>query len=188
MPDLSATSTALLVMDVQTSIVARYAPKSEAMLQTLQVVIAASRKHGIRVIYVIVAFRPGHPEVSGANKLFGFIKQSGDLIGETVHSAVAPLAHEPVVTKRRVSAFSGSDLEVILRANRIEHLILTGIATSGVVLSTLRQAADADYRVTVIEDCCLDGDTEVHSVLMGKVFPRQADVMAAADFLNLAVV
>jgi nicotinamidase-related amidase len=96
MADLSAASTALLVMDVQTSIVARYAPKSEAMLQILRGVIAASRKHGIRVIYVIVAFRPGHPEVSGANKLFGFIKQSGDLIGEAVHSAVAPLAHEPV--------------------------------------------------------------------------------------------
>ena len=188
MAHLSATSTALLVMDVQTSIVGRYAPKSEAMLASLQGVIAAARKHGIRVIYVIVAFRPGHPEVSSANKLFGAIKQSGGLISEAVHPAVAPLSHEPVVTKRRVSAFSGSDLEVILRANGIEHLILTGIATSGVVLSTLRQAADADYRLTVIEDCCLDGDAEVHSVLMGKVFPRQADVIVAADFLNLAAV
>ncbi len=187
MSDLSANSTALLVMDVQTSIVARYAPKAEAMLQTLQGVIAACRTRGIRVIYVIVAFRPGHPEVSGANKLFGAIKQSGGLTAEAVHPAVAPLLDEPIVTKRRVSAFSGSDLEVILRANRIEHLVLTGIATSGVVLSTVRQAADADYRLTVIEDCCLDADREVHSVLMGKIFPRQADVVVAADFLKRTV-
>jgi nicotinamidase-related amidase len=61
----------------------------------------------------------------------------------------------------------------------VEHLILTGIATSGVVLSTVRQAADADYRLTVVGDCCLDSDAEVHSVLIGKVFPRQATVTTA---------
>jgi nicotinamidase-related amidase len=80
------------------------------------------------------------------------------------------------VTKLRVSAFAGSDLDVVLRADGIDTLVLTGIATSGVVLSTLRQAADLDYQLVVLEDGCLDADLEVHRVLMGKVFPRQAEV------------
>ena len=86
------------------------------------------------------------------------------------------------MTKRRVSAFAGSDLDVVLRAGGIEELVLCGIATSGVVLSTLRQAADLDYRLTVLRDACADADAEVHRVLSEKVFPRQADVVDVADW------
>ena len=71
---------------------------------------------------------------------------------------------------------------MLLRARGIDHLVLAGIATSGVVLSTLRQAADLDYRLTVLADGCLDGDPEVHRVLLHKVFPRQAEVTTIADW------
>jgi nicotinamidase-related amidase len=87
------------------------------------------------------------------------------------------------VTKLRVSAFAGSDLAVVLRSGGTAHLVLAGIATSGVVLSTLRQAADLDYRLTVLADGCLDGDPEVHRVLMDKVFPRQAEITTIADWV-----
>ena len=87
-----------------------------------------------------------------------------------------------IVTKRRVSAFTGSDLEVVLRAAGVDSLVLTGIATSGVVLSTLREAADRDYDLTVLADCCGDSDPEVHRVLTEKVFPRQAEVTTVADW------
>jgi nicotinamidase-related amidase len=72
---------------------------------------------------------------------------------------------------------------MILRANNIETLVMFGIATSGVVLSTLRHAADADYQLVVIKDCCSDRDPEVHRVLTEKVFSRQAKVITAAEFL-----
>jgi nicotinamidase-related amidase len=98
-----------------------------------------------------------------------------------IHPAVAPLAEEIVVTKHRVSAFAGTDLELMLRANGIETLILTGIVTSGVVLSTLCHAADADYRLLVVRDCCSGGDREAHRVLLEKVFPRQATITTAAE-------
>ena len=87
-----------------------------------------------------------------------------------------------VVTKRRVSAFTGSDLEVVLRSNGIDSLVLAGIATSGVVLSTVRQAADLDYRLTVLADGCLDADAAVHRVLLENVFPRQAEVATIAGW------
>jgi nicotinamidase-related amidase len=87
-----------------------------------------------------------------------------------------------VVTKRRVSAFTGSDLEVVLRSQEIGKLVLAGISTSGVVLSTLREAADKDYELVVLSDCCADGDPEVHRVLLEKVFPRQAEVLDAESW------
>ena len=50
------------------------------------------------------------------------------------------------------------------------------------MLSTLRQAADLDYRLTVLADGCLDADPEVHQLLLGKVFPRQAEVTRVAEW------
>ena len=64
----------------------------------------------------------------------------------------------------------------------IRHLTLTGIATSGVVLSTLREAADKDYELSVLSDACADMDAEVHQMLLTKVFPRQAAVKAVVDW------
>jgi nicotinamidase-related amidase len=76
-----------------------------------------------------------------------------------VHEAIAPRSGEIVVTRPRVSTFSGGDLDVVLRARAIDLLVLTGIATSGAVLSTLRQAADLDYTLTVLADGCADPTT-----------------------------
>jgi nicotinamidase-related amidase len=99
-----------------------------------------------------------------------------------IHPAVAPQSDDIVVTKKRVSAFTGSDLDVVLRSLDVESLVLTGIATSGVVLSTLRQAADLDYEIIVLRDACADADAEVHRVLLDKVFPRQASVISTDEW------
>jgi nicotinamidase-related amidase len=179
------TSTALLIMDVQKGIVSRFGDDA-GYLTRLSAALSAARGAGIAVIYVIVAFRPGYPEVSERNKSFAAIAGTGRFTegdpDAPVHPAVVPAAGDIVVTKRRVSAFAGSDLDVVLRARGVDHLVLAGIATSGVVLSTLRQAADLDYRLTVLSDGCLDGDPEVHRVLTEKVFPRQAEVTTVADW------
>jgi isochorismate hydrolase len=72
--------------------------------------------------------------------------------------------------------------------HQVTRLVLLGIATSGVVLSTVRWAADADYEIIVLEDCRADADEEVHRVLMQKVFPRQATVVQAQEFLQALAV
>lgn len=177
--------TALLVMDVQVGIVSRFA-QADDILTPISAAIAAARTATIPVIYVHVAFREGYPEINPQNKSFGAIKQqapqSALMMGSEIHPAIAPQSTEVLVTKRRVSAFSGSDLEVVLRSQDISHLVLCGIATSGVVLSTLREAADKDYQLTVLSDCCFDADEEVQRVLLTKVFPRQADVIPTEEW------
>jgi nicotinamidase-related amidase len=173
---MSDDRTALLVMDFQEGIVERFG--DTAVLDSVARAIDGARAADIPVIYVRVDFRPGFPEVSPHNRAFSQVVGSG-FLGEKarLHPAVTPQPEEVEVTKRRVSAFTGSDLEVVLRSREITTLVLTGIATSGVVLSTLREAADKDYGLVVLSDCCADSDPEVHRVLLEKVFPRQADVL-----------
>lgn len=170
--------TALLVMDVQPGIVDRIGDK-DAYLARAKLAVDHAHAKGIRVIYVVVAFRPGAPEASEYFRAY-----ASALVG--AQPVMAPADGDVVVTKKRISAFAGSDLEVLLRANDIRHLVLCGIATSGVVLSTLREAADKDYTVTVLSDVCADQDSEVHRVLLEKVFPRQATVITAAEWIASA--
>src|SRR6202171_5856870 len=177
-------TSALLVMDFQTLIVDNCAAAAEGLLHRTAKLIAVARTAGMRVTHGVVGFRPGYPEVSDRKPTFNGLKASGAFAAGAenarIHPAVAPLAEEIVVTKHRVSAFAGTDLDLVLRANGIDTLILTGIVTSGVVLSTLRHAADADFRLLVVGDCCSDGDEEAHRVLLEKVFPRQATITTAA--------
>lgn len=184
---MTTNNTALLVMDVQNGIVGRYGDSPD-VVAPFQKAVAAARDAGVPVIFVRVAFRDGYAEISPRNKMFSAIASHGGMAlsehSTQIHESVTPLADEPLVTKKRVSAFAGSDLEVVLRAHNIEHLVLTGIATSGVVLSTLREAADKDYGLTVLKDACLDGDPEVHRVLTEKVFPRQAEVISVDEWVN----
>jgi nicotinamidase-related amidase len=185
---IDRTRTALLVMDFQKLVVDGYATDSEQLLSRTAQLLEATRDASIMVIYVVVGFRPGYPEVSERNMTFSAIRSSGRLAPDDstieIHPAVAPGPADTVVTKHRVSAFAGTDLDMILRANGIDTLLLTGILTSGVVLSTLCDAADADYRIFVVRDCCSDNDTEVHRVLLDKVFPRQALVTEASAIIS----
>jgi len=178
---------ALLVMDLQNGIVARLGDQADELLDTLERVIATARARAMPVIFVRVAFRAGAPEVSARNQSFSALKSTLPM-DETsdatqIHPRLALLEGDVLVTKRRVSAFTGSDLDVVLRSLEVDHLVLTGIATSGVVLSTTRQAADLDYRLTILADACADADPEVHRVLTEKVFPRQATVRSVDDWI-----
>lgn len=178
-------NTALLVMDMQTMILSSL-PDTAKLLSNVAQAITTARNNQVPVIYVTVGFRNGTPEISMNNKSFVAAKERFATVDadqfSKIHPDIAPLANDITVTKRRFSAFTGSDLEVVLRAKSIQHVVLTGVVTSGVVLSTIREAADKDYRITVLADCCADGDEEVHRVLTTKVFPRQADVIAVSEW------
>jgi nicotinamidase-related amidase len=178
-------NTALLVMDVQ-GITVGMIKDNKQFTPAITKAIQAARNNKIPVIYVVVAFRKGYPEVSPDNKSFSVLKSGGMNLdteeAAKVDESVAPQPGDVIIIKKRVSAFAGSDLEVVLRSFAIKHLVLTGIATSGVVLSTIREAADKDYAITVLSDCCADLDEEVHRVLTTKIFTRQANVVTSEEW------
>jgi nicotinamidase-related amidase len=182
--------TAVLSMDLQTTIVSIYLKDQPDVLTRAAGVLKKARDLGLSVFHVQVGFRRGLPEISPRNSLFSSIKNSVqhrqvfEGPGAAIHPAVAPQGEDIVITKHRISAFAGTDLDMILRAQEIETLILFGIATSGVVLATLLHAVDADYRLIVVKDCCADADPEVHRSLIEKVFPRLARVVTAGELID----
>jgi nicotinamidase-related amidase len=191
MPDiaLNKSTTALLIADFYAEMMNTLPHAIErgvvAKTQALQ---QAAREAGLLVCYSATVFRPGYVEISDRNKTFSQRKASGQQAVsdplQVIHEGVKPIDGEVVVGKHRVNALYGTDLDMTLRANDIDTIVLLGYATSGVVLSTTRYAADADYRLFVVEDCCSDQDVEVHDFLTQRIFPRQAEVVAAAEVIK----
>lgn len=185
---MNNTNTALLVMDMQELMMSNYFAADAPFITKIAGAIAAARSKNIPVIYVVVGFRPGAPELNDKIRFGSGIGGRDRWTPEfaqqwvKIHPTLAPQQGDIIVTKRRVSAFTGSDLEVVLRGQEVRHIVLTGIATSGVVLSTVREAADKDYQITVLADGCADPDEETNRFLTTKIFPRQADVMNVADW------
>ena len=180
------TDTALLIMDVQVGVVANIAPAAEVPGR-LAPAADAARAAGIQLIYVVGRFAPGHPEIGERSaEVFRNLKASGAFTDDdpntAVHPALTVAPGDLVVPKKRYGGFSGSSLGTALRANGITSLVLSGVVTSGAVLSTVTAAFDLDYAVTVLEDGCADYDPEVHRVLTEKVFPRRATVRSIADW------
>lgn len=187
MSEFNPAKSALLLMDFQNAIVGMVGEGAPALLERAQKARAAAKAAGMAVMHVRVAFTDAdYAAVSPRNKSFAALSKSRFITdgseAAAIHPALAPAAGEEVFTKKRVGAFSTTNLAERLKARGIDTFFLAGIATSGVVLSTLRDAADRDYRLFVLSDVCADQDAEVHRVLLEKVFPKQADVIDLAAF------
>ena len=186
---LDKSTTALLIADFYADMMTSLPHAVDrGVVAKTQAVQQAARDAGLLVCYSATVFRPGYPEISGRNKTFSQRKASGapaasDPI-QVIHEGVKPVEGEIVVGKHRVNALYGTDLDMSLRANNIETIVLLGYATSGVVLSTTRYAADSDYRLFIVEDCCSDSHPEVHDFLTQRIFPRQADVVQSEDVIK----
>jgi nicotinamidase-related amidase len=183
---LDRSRTAALVLDYQPTVFARMVKEPlEPLLERAAQAIDTLRQRSVPVIYVTLGYRAGYPEVSGNNQLVSSFREQGLFrLGSTdtaVHPSVAPRPDEVQIVKHRTNAFYGTDLSIVLAARKIDTLILFGVATGGAVLSTVRHAFDADYRLFVVRDCCADPDPEVERVLLEKVLPRQANVIALTE-------
>lgn len=182
---------ALLVMDAQRIIVERLPASIDTAgpLQQIARALSHARESGTPVIYVIIAFRGEYPEIGPGNKVLGGVVARGHLTESdpktAVHELIAPAPGDLVVRKRRTDSFFGSDLEIVLRAQGIDSLVLTGFTTSGVVLSTFLAAVDRDLDVTVLSDCCADQDPELHAMLTTKLFAHRARVSNVSEWIKL---
>ena len=179
---------ALIVMDMQNGIVNGLQQK-ENVIANNQKAIEHARRNSVAVIFVRVAFTGEYMEVSPNNKMFSQMKAKGVPMNKQDEStqiveALNRQAKEPLVTKHRLSAFTGSNLEVLLRGLQVDHLVLTGVSTSGVVLSTAVEAADKDYKLTLLSDAMADQDVEKHQFLIDKILTRYADVTTAEAWCN----
>jgi nicotinamidase-related amidase len=190
LPSIDPEHTALFVMDYQVQLVNSLSD-ADVLLSRTAGAIAVVRRHGGQIGYVRVAFEDAdYAAIPSTNKMAARVAAMGRTLSNespatTIHEHVAPHAGDIMVRKTRVGAFSTTDLAEQLRHRDISSLILAGISTSGVVLSTVRDAADRDYQVFVLADACADPDPGVHEFLTQRIFPRQADVITTTELEDL---
>jgi nicotinamidase-related amidase len=188
-PAFDPARTALLVMDFQQGVLQRM-PGLEPLLGRVQRAIADVRDHGGTIGYVRVAFTEADwAAVPAANSIFFRVAQNRTMHHEdpstAIHESLAPQPGDIAVRKTRVGAMSTTDLDRQLRDRGIDTLVLAGISTSGVVLATVVEAADRDYRLYVLSDGTEDPDEQTRDVLLGQVFPRRARVIDTATLRGL---
>jgi nicotinamidase-related amidase len=188
---IDAGRTALLVMDYQPGIVGRL-PDPDAQLEKARRAIALARRKGATVGYVRVAVTDADLEnIPETSRMGQLLRQGGRALHDDepatqIDEAVAPQDGDVIVRKVRVGAFSTTDLHEQLKARTVDTIVLAGISTSGVVLSTVRDGFDRDYRVIVLSDASADYDQEAHEFLTTRIFPRQAEVITT-DELEVAL-
>ena len=179
-------TTAVLSLDFQAGILGMV-PGSEKAIPAAKKALDFARENKVRIIHIGLGFLEGHPEIpTNLNSRFARVRDNNLFVMGTPTADFHPdilKSGEQIIYKQRVSAFSENRLDMVLRALGITHLILFGISTSGITLSTLRRASDLDYVCTVIKDACFDQDEEVHRVLTEKVFTMQATVLTANEFM-----
>ena len=172
-------------MDYQAGIVERV-PQADQLVERARAAIDLVRDWGGQVGYVRVAFEDEDYDVPDTSRMGASLRGSGqafhaDSPTTAIDERVAPAVGDVVVRKTRVGAFSTTDLHDQLQDAGVDTLVLAGISTSGVVLSTVIEAHDLDYRVFVLADGCADTDPEVHAFLLEKILPRRADVITLAE-------
>jgi nicotinamidase-related amidase len=178
--------TALFITDVQVGGVKNYAQHPDVVDNTSLTILVVRQAH-IPVIYTQLLFRKGYPEAHSHNRVATQIASAGIFTEDDPMAAidprVAPEDGDIVITKSRISAFAGSDLDLILRSKSVNNLVLAGIATSGVVLTTFLDALDRDYTVTVLPDACSDRNIALHDMLMEQIFASRASVSLAKEWV-----
>ena len=182
---LDPKKTAMLTLDLQQGILG-FAAEAASIIPAAAKAVEFARKANFKIIHVGLGFEEGHPEIPDTNARFKMVKDNNMFVKGTPSAEFFPAILKPkdlIVYKQRVSGFTENQLDLILRSLGIENLVMFGIATSGIALSTLRRAFDLDYNCVVLKDACFDRDPEVHRVLTEKVFAGQAAVLTVDEFI-----
>jgi nicotinamidase-related amidase len=180
-----------MVMDYQPALLG-FLPDPTAVLDVANVAIRVARTQESCVGYVRVGFTDADYEKFPEESVMGIrVKSSRPNLDSNAVTAAFHIGLEPpgendiVVRKTRVGAFSTSDLDRQLRDLGVGSVVLAGVHTSGVVLSTVREAHDMDYQVYVLADACADPDPSVHQFLIDQIFPKQARVIGSDEFTEI---
>lgn len=190
-PALDPARTALLVMDYQPAILALLPEShSEALLGRMEKAIADVRAEGGTVAYVRVGFTEADwVAIPPTNRSFAPVAQHRLMHhadpDTAIHERLAPQEGDIIVRKTRYGGMSTTDLDQRLREHGVTTLVIAGISTSGVVLSTVLDAADRDYQLYVLADGVADPDPQAHDVLLHQVFPSRAHILETTELHTL---
>ena len=194
-------TTALLIIDMQKDFclegfgahrAGRNLSAAKAAIAGIEQLISAARAASVRVAHVGFWTLPHHGSDSGswlAQRRRATASSDTLCIAGTEGAEFIPaLAPEPgdwVVRKHRYSAFTGTDLDLLLRSRRIRSLVITGVSTNACVESTLRAAFDLDYYICVPPDATGSWDRLLHETTLANVNHRFGVTLKVGEIVAL---
>ena len=160
-------------------------------ITNIEKLLTYSRKNNIEVIHVGLRFEKGYPELAnGKSGLRKAIPKAGTFpineFGSQFYDSVKPIQGEFIVTGRTgASGFTGSNLDVYLRNNKIENLYIVGYATHVCVESTLRDAHEKSYNTYVISDATSAFNKTQQEYFLNEIVHHFGEHLTTQNFLNI---
>jgi nicotinamidase-related amidase len=180
------TRSALIVVDVQNEVfhpdgklAGDFPAKAAPMLDALRAVVAGAHAAGVPVIWLRLAFRPGHFDAvrdSMSRTRGTFVDGT---FGAALLDGLGRAETDIVVTKKRPSGFFDTDLAIVLRGLGVGRVVVCGASTNWAVESTVRDAHSHDLEVVVVRQAVITPFEDLHESSlrsMGSVFARIADL------------
>jgi nicotinamidase-related amidase len=193
--DIDPRRTAIVAIDFQHDIVGTGGAfadlfhaevKRTNLIPTATRLLGQARAAGVKIVYSTGTFQPGYPELVPNIPLLSQVAQYGCLVdgtaGAAIIDAVAPHGEDVVLTHHRVSCFHGTELDVVLRGNGIDTVVLAGVATNLAVESTARASADLGYRTVVVSDACSTTSETAHNASLASM-AMLGEVVTTDDLL-----
>ncbi|MFE2425816.1 cysteine hydrolase family protein [Streptomyces sp. NPDC059373] len=139
---------ALVVGDLQSGITRNY-PFARNLVPVVSEILPTARAAGVLIVFVRTALRVNGLDVAPTNPLITACHAAGDIFhqgspGAEVDPALGIADGDAVVTKRRGSAFTGTELDMVLRGRGVGSPAVAGVATSAMVAATVYDALDRD--------------------------------------------
>ena len=141
--------------------------KQQNNIENIRRLAEACRAANVPVIHVWFIVEAGAPGVTMNAPLFEGLRDANALVrgtwGVAPVSGLEPQAGDHVVTKCRMSAWEGTNLETILKATGRDTIIETGAWTNMSIEHTARTGADKGYHMVIPEDGCSTMNAEWHN-------------------------
>jgi nicotinamidase-related amidase len=154
------------------------------MVSTVADFVDRARALGALIIWVIDSHRAGKRDWELEN-VRGHCEEGTP--GVELAPPLAPQPQDYVLTKRRYSAFVGTDLDLILRDNHIERVFLAGTKTNVCIRATATDAFERNYAVVVPRECVATDKPHLHEANLediGKYMGLVTSVDAALALLT----
>jgi len=194
--------TALIVIDMQNDLVkVKEEPfdavtkmvKSKGVISNIAKVIAAARQVVMPIIFTNHVHRKDSADVVPTITdlmLQGLAPPPREAMieatpGANIVDELKPAPGDHIIWKRRSNAFYNSDLELMLRSQGIDTVIITGVVTNGCIANTVRGARERDLHVIVISDCCATMMPEDDDYFITKVFPKEGRVRTSDEMVTV---
>jgi Amidases related to nicotinamidase len=174
---------ALVLLHFQTDILSIFAEAGiGAYVERMTALAEGARAAGIPVYFVRIGFSADYREISANNQNGQMIRSFGLFTADAVPEGMLAEG-DTVLVAHRVSAFKGTDLDLLLRSRGIDTLMMAGVTTTGVVFSTLAEASDLDYRILLVADGCFEPDAAAQDALLRVPFATRAEIVTTGDLL-----